>query len=1483
MEESKDNVQRPFKGMVTDMSPSDQPKETYRYALNAVNKTEEGNSNFLAMEKAIEACVNFPEGSRALASIYMVDDLLAIFLVDNDGYSYIGTLNKLNVFNLYIKTKILNLSDNYPISGTFRIRRNSTKIIYWGDGHNKPRLFNFDRPFDFYSYEYEEWLSTHSDFDIYEGEMWEDIKFDLIKTYTEIPSFDNVEILIGGNIVSGSYNISIQLIDENLSPTEWITTSNPVTIYVDSTEIRYSEIRGSRNSNTDAQNFQFASKSIKWKFGNLDENFSFYRIAVLIANSNNGNINKVLVSQLIPISHTEFIYSGNDGDFTTTPLSDILQNSTDINSVKYIEQLESRLIFAGIKGKQINWCNFQAYASKIQSVFVNKNIVIDNINSIGAPKNPKTNFTTVGYMFGEVYSFGIVYVFKDGYKSPAYHIPGRPIDGVNGMDFYECENNVYPPIHSCDTDYWGVNSYNQEHLLNTNIRHHKFPRRNTDLYITNNNSTTTDICGIKFFNIEKPNPDVIGFFIVRNERTEDDKIVIDNALVGALTCDSTDSANPYQTFGLILPDLPDTKKSTSGVFIFSPEHQFKNKKITFDRFDVIGSYTKSGKYVQYDYEAGVRGNGVYIEDVRPGTTFNSKYNRGEDPDGFDLQILYRSNQVSYSTAAVNEIVLPNKEKLFYLSAANNMTRDTEIFFNASIDNKIIVSTFNIEHEIPNYLFTDGGVPRLLYTALLKNNITAYSNFINRTYYKETNNITLFGNEEVIMSDNIFNGDSHVAPMTLNSSTYYDTHFASRDKKSRVWKIILGGVLIAAGIAGLIFSAGASSTLIAAGLATAVATTVVTAATVMAISYGVSSLTSGIEFETMKNMIDQYYEAGLKNTIKDIDNKDSNYKANPALGDDDRFQWFVDRLQNIYFESAVNIGLRSGLTVSVSDFLNSPTVQPLDNLSNISSTAAKESYEVYLSNKFTVVDREQSSGRLYLGYASAEIYDINIDYLRQNHEKHYFHLPIEYDCSSSKIEEYNNRIFYSEQSFQEEKLDTYRTFLSNNYKDIEGQFGEITGIFRFNNTLYIHTTESLLVLPQNMQERINQELVTFIGTGEFFAIPPKKVMDGESGSFGSSDNKSTVITRKGVFFTNTKEGIPYILTSKPEDISSGNSVWFKNNLKLLLYDYLEALSGIYYTKTNNNINEESVGIHAIYDSTLNRIILTKIDYIPLIPLTLYNEDWQLSVGKITYNDIDGKFYMGSANGYIHVPFSNTNYFENKSWTMSFSFDTNSWVSYHSYLPRIYMNTPSSLYSAIGSTLYKHHSDNKFCKFYGIKYPYVIEYVSVSNPLITRTFDTVSIIAMAKKYLPEYKSFVENNSIFFDRAVFSNSRQCSGEVNLIVRSQQQNTNNYLLNQVSNTLSTCITEKIEGVWTVNMIRDYLSNYNKPFFLSDWLHTKDVYPIDKVVNQSVINSNKLWYELESLRDNHLVIRLIFSNFGDNDIQLITNYSIENEQQSLR
>lgn len=1598
------NTQRPYKGLFLDCAVIDQPKETYRYALNAVTSTREGTDNFLSTESSTESILSNTNDFQILGKISMQNDSIAVLGFYN-GAEVIGILDNNQELTTAVHSAAFGFDEKYPIRGTYRLRRNNERVIYWVDDKSKPRHFNFDRPYDFYTVEYQQWLEGTRAFP-FVGIQWDTNKFDLIRGYEYIPEFTKVEIIEGGGaIASGSYNAAIQLVDANLNATEFITVSNTVNVYVDPISLEYSQIRGSRNSNSQAQDFSKANKSIKWTIANLDPSFLYYRIAILQANMNDGNVAQALVSPLISISNGSFTYTGNDGDFTIIPASDVQVTKMDISSAAYIEQLENRLILAGIKGKQVDYCSFQKYASKITSKLVTTYVPVSDAEAKGNPKNPIRNLT--GYMPGEAYSEGIVYIFNDGTESPAFHISGRPQGATpveeaalllsTGMEYYECSDNLYIPLHTCmEEEYWGVDGYGNT-LVGTPIRHHRFPFRSSEMLkedtvtietgrgvqakaiinfqeyqflvgetyrgilnydvngatygkaigpcltpattavmtgaewialggtasvtlgiypegssignfvlewiegsgastpvdpelitVTNNTDynypitetktlLVNEVFGLQFENIERPHPDVIGYRIVRNKRTEEDKLIIDNVLLGPLmNSDITTPApatNDYHSFGLICPDLDAGGKfSTKGLSIFSPEHQFYNKKINFSKIIINGIYTRSAKYLP---TSGTY-NGVNLEDVKAGTTFDARYEKGTDPDGFSLQVFYRVNDFTYSIAALPVLHTDKDEPLnpikdtYYLSATGNKSDDAgNIFFNAGVDNKIIVTTFDSDIDAEALFGT--ATPNLLLASLKQENTTAYNNFINRTYYREHENPMYF-TTEIVSSEEIYNGDAYVAPMTINSSTYFDTKFSDAEKKSKTWKIVLGAVLVLAAIAVNIIP----------GIGQVVSATLITAITTMAVGYGVSMITSGIEFNAMKKMMDIDYEAGLKITLQDEDNKDANYDAV-----DDRFCWFVDRAQNIYFESSVNIGLRSGLTAPLSDFINSPS-ETVAAYIGTANTASREQFEAYIIGKFTVLDREQNDGRLYIGYANAEFYDINLDYLRKIYEKSHYYLPIEYECCSITIETFNNRVHYSEQSYQEEKIDNFRTFLPNNYRDIEGETGRITNIFKVGESLFIHTEEGIYQLPRNLQERVTQELVSFIGTGEFFAIPPKRFQ----GS-GSNHPEATVKTPYGVVYVSTHNKMIGIISEQGINISNnGISAWCKENLVMELENYIKRTLSGEYSLSQNTQARFGTGIHAGYDNRFERLLITKNDYYPAQDCILFTQQPAID-GAFVYDSVLQQFGIGAwdeiqeIGTYTVVDFTDKNYFIDKSWTLSFSFKTKSWVSFHSYLPYVYLHTDNYLYSINSKSrknIWMHNKIGSFLKFYGAYCSYIIDYVSLSNPITERIWNDLTLQVEAQKYLSDYKDYVAVRNVFFTNIILYNSRQCSGLLNIVLEETLAGDySTYMTEQIKDVASRIIAKHSLGKWNLNQFEDLIVDLDVPMFLKDWESIQNDYPIDKLINPDAISTGKEWQELERFRDKYLCVRLIFDNFaGNENVQLTTNYSFESEQISM-
>jgi hypothetical protein len=111
---------------------------------------------------------------------------------------------------------------------------------------------------------------------------------------------------------------------------------------------------------------------------------------------------------------------------------------------------------------------------------------------------------------------------------------------------------------------------------------------------------------------------------------------------------------------------------------------------------------------------------------------------------------------------------------------------------------------------------------------------------------------------------------------------------------------------------------------------------------------------------------------------------------------------------------------------------------------------------------------------------------------------------------------------------------------------------------------------------------------------------------------------------------------------------------------------------YFPNVNIDNNFTGVGLHGVYDSKFDRVILTKLDYIPIDKDVRYDADLQQYYVEDIINGLTLK---------TQVYLTDSDYFCNKSWTISFNFNTKSWVSFHSYIPNFYIAENNFFYSGI----------------------------------------------------------------------------------------------------------------------------------------------------------------------------------------------------------
>jgi hypothetical protein len=275
------------------------------------------------------------------------------------------------------------------------------------------------------------------------------------------------------------------------------------------------------------------------------------------------------------------------------------------------------------------------------------------------------------------------------------------------------------------------------------------------------------------------------------------------------------------------------------------------------------------------------------------------------------------------------------------------------------------------------------------------------------------------------------------------------------------------------------------------------------------------------------------------------------------------------------------------------------------------------YSAYLQNKLTISDSEHEDGKLYIGFCKSEYYEANLDYLRRNWQKAYYHIPVEYDCCSACLETFPHRICYSEKSFQEEKTDNYRKFLPNNYRDMSGESGVITNLFVFGGNLFVHTEEALWQLPRSVQEKIIGDIIAYVGTGEFLSLPPVKIIDDTNGmSAGSRHQWATLIFENNVLFIDEYSRKIYLLANNGLQCISdiGENKWFNVNIPIQQNITYKQLFGSDFPAQDNPAITNGNGYLSVYDKANHRIIITKKDT-QYILITLHVDSWFFLGDKI----------------------------------------------------------------------------------------------------------------------------------------------------------------------------------------------------------------------------------------------------------------------------
>jgi hypothetical protein len=475
------------------------------------------------------------------------------------------------------------------------------------------------------------------------------------------------------------------------------------------------------------------------------------------------------------------------------------------------------------------------------------------------------------------------------------------------------------------------------------------------------------------------------------------------------------------------------------------------------------------------------------------------------------------------------------------------------------------------------------------------------------------------------------------------------------------------------------------------------------------------------------------------------------------------------------------------------------------------------------------------------------YFYNNTYSKQNKEHSYTIYPASFEPGRNCRVNHPNGIIYSNGAnwLQYKPNDFYTVPLS------EGRLISVDGIendkilIRAENNFQVHN--SYITIPTSAQS-------IAVGNGGMFANKPQEFSKTTLGHAGTQ-HQSILHTEFGHIWIDAKRGQVVNLSGEGFDELSkyGMKNWFKENLP---FNISKDFPAIQPDDLDNNF--KGIGIAMAFDKRFSRMLITKLDYKLLDKTVIYD-----TVEKVFKKDD------------VVVSLLNNKYFCNKSWTVSFSFLTKAWTSFHSYKPNYYIDSVEYFSSGLNadSSLWDHNLTNKsYQVFYGKVFPWSIQTITKYD-VSKNHLNSVEYSMDAIRYHNEYDQFY-NNQVTFNKAVVSNQSQSTGTLKLDFNTKQ-NLNVLTSYPKANVDSTTIrVTNSDGVWRFNQFYDLASSRtnNIPLWLNNCANTERV-PNPKAINYQTPDLDKRrirgeWNRVMLINDEHTNYKMIFKWLQNNSVK---------------
>ena len=283
--------------------------------------------------------------------------------------------------------------------------------------------------------------------------------------------------------------------------------------------------------------------------------------------------------------------------------------------------------------------------------------------------------------------------------------------------------------------------------------------------------------------------------------------------------------------------------------------------------------------------------------------------------------------------------------------------------------------------------------------------------------------------------------------------------------------------------------------------------------------------------------------------------------------DGKFYLFAYGIPSFYCESNYNVDLRQAFNTREGDFW--PHV----------STGIPDDW---LQEEFTTIAYDNT-------------YYYNVTFSKQNKENYFSHLPADWS-SQLCYTHYPFRVVYSDPQVNnaDVRVNNWLSYSPLSLYDFPQNYGKLISLDGIQNKAVLARFENKSLLYNNLLTmNTSNPQAAYLGAPDLFSTTPIDFAETDLGYVGSQ-NKFFLKIPQGQVTVDAKRGQIFLIQgTKVEEIGG-----FGSGVNRFMTDHLSFEISRYFPEVDTDNNFNGFGLHGVYDSKFERVIVTKLDYIPI---------------------------------------------------------------------------------------------------------------------------------------------------------------------------------------------------------------------------------------------------------------------------------------------